>query len=148
MAGRRCEGCGKMCSVEVEAQNGAELDVADTGILSVSVDLVLNSACCGYEVATATAEGDEVFEFEHTAPEGAGDDWDCDGELTAEEVSTEATDWYEGKNAKTGKAYPMRYQKHYYGADVNVLVECSGCGASQEVSTTVGEQASGFEDTY
>lgn len=146
MAGRRCEGCGKMCSVEVECQNGSELNL-DDNCLNIIVELSLMSACCGYEVATASAETDETFEFEHTPPEDAPDDWECSGDLSVSETSVDPTDWYEGKD-KNGKPYPVRYQKHFYGAEVVANIECDGCGATLEVSATVGEQAGYFEDAY
>lgn len=138
----RCEDCGKMASVEPEVTD-TEIDV-DTDSYTITLTMELISQCCSSTVGEGSAEDTFSIDLEHEAPEGADDDWECDGDWEVEEASTDATDWYEGSNPKTGKPYPQRYQKHFYGGDVTVNITCSGCKALTSVDHRVGEQASGF----
>lgn len=149
---RRCSQCNLLCSVEqAEPEGGDELEVHDAGDGSAQVTgeirLVLNSGCCGDEVAEANAEVDETFAVEHKddCPFRAGLEAPLDGAdpETAEyevDASAEATDWSEGTSKNP------RYRKTFYGAEVSGTVTCSECEGKAEFSVTVGEQASYFDE--
>lgn len=145
-----CSGCSKFASVEVECDE-AMVEGDPSTDLDVSAELRLVSQCCSSEVATATAEGSISIQIEHGTKECETEhESKCDCDLTCDdefEISADAepTDWYYAKPRKDGKPTPMRYQKHFYGADVTVTVSCSGCGVSESDTVQIGEQASSFE---
>ena len=164
MAGRRCSSCNKMCSVELSDPE-FDLNVTNDGSggaeISGTVELRLESSCCSEEVATASVEVDgtiEADQFEHLEtcdywgePDKEGGERelkDADVGFDTSDESAEPDDWYEGTDPKTGKPYSMRYQRHYYGANVTVGVVCDSCGASATFEERVGEQASSFEEAY
>lgn len=146
-----CSSCNKFASVDVECDE-ATVEGEPDG-LDVSVELRLVSQCCSDTVAEATAEGSLSIDIEHGTKECEAvheEGKECDCDLTCDEEwliegEPEPTDWYYAPARKDGKPTPMRYQKHFYGADVTVTVSCTACGVSESDIVQVGEQASSFE---
>lgn len=136
----RCPDCNKFVGyeqAEPELDLSVELDKAEDGTpegadVTGSVRMVLNCAECGSELAEASLDiNDCNVALEHKEAESH------DVEVVDE--SADANDRYDGKPGT-----PSRYRRHYYGADISGTVQCS-CGAKAEFTTTVEEQASGFE---
>ena len=142
--GNRCEACGKFVSLEqeepevnsVEIESAGEIeDGAQELEINADVRLALNCGECGGEMKEANLDATETVQFTHAD--------DCDAELDdleIEEDGAEATDDYRPQGR------PMRYQKHYYGADVNVRVKCNKCEAEDTFTVKVEEQAGAFEE--
>jgi hypothetical protein len=107
--------------------NGVDAGGEVSSIVTGDVRLVLNSTCCGDEMAEANVD------FEITVPHPEDGD-----KHQLEVVEEEATNYdrLEGK----GRRAP-----HYYGADVTLKLKCS-CGWEGTVTEKVEEQASAFYD--
>jgi len=135
----RCPDCNKFVGNEPrepELNIEASLDYAPgekPGAASVTGDVRLVLACsdCSTELAEATLDVDVEVKLEHR-------DFDGQHEVTLDGESAENTDRFEGKG---------RGMRHYYGAEVSGTLRCS-CGAEGELSVTVEEQASGFEQMF
>lgn len=136
--GRRCPSCNKFPPVE-QGDPELNIDIEDvdgkSGRITGDIRLVLNSGCCGDEIAESNQEVPDEATFEH--PVSSDDE---KHEVTIESESADATDRYEGR-----KGAPIRYQKHYYGADVTVDLKCK-CGWTGQVTFKVEEAASAFDD--
>lgn len=132
----RCQSCNLLCSVEQE-ELYPEFDVDDEGVVTGSLELQLNSACCGDTVATAESEIEIDTGLEHKKG--------CETAEVSVEATADVTDWYQTKDRHGKPIKSIRYQKHFYGADVSVQVKCESCGAEAEGNEQVGEQASFFD---
>ncbi len=133
--GWRCSSCNLLCSVELAEPETDDLSL-DGDTITGSIRLLLESACCGEEVADS--EEDVEISIDHDCPENANGKKELDFELT--ECSAAATDRFDG-DAKA----KMRYRRHFYGADITATIHCNHCGGDEEVSGMVECQASGFE---
>ena len=140
----RCPDCLKFVSLEQEEPevNSVEIESAgdiEDGVqeLEVTADvrLVLNCGECGGEMKEANLDATETVQFTHA------DDCEAEeGDLEIEEDGAENMDDYR----PAGR--PMRYQKHYYGADVTVRVKCNKCEAEDTFTVKVEEQAGAFDE--
>lgn len=126
----RCTDCTKFVGSElvVEAEDADVSEEQEELVVSGEVRLVLQCSECSGELAESQQEYRETVGFGHKV-EG------CDGEVEIE--STEATemDRFDGKG---------RGAKHYYGADIVVVLGCNKCGQMVECYFKVEEQASCF----
>jgi hypothetical protein len=137
---RICPSCNKFASIEQgDADLNLEVDEVDEkhGRVIGDVRLVLTSGCCGDDIAETTLEVPENADLEFEHPVGSDDG---KHDVTIEDESYDPTDRFDGKPGT-----PMRYRRHYYGAQVTLTLKCK-CGWSKEVSFLVEEAASGFDD--
>ena len=125
----RCPDCNKFVGIEM-AEPELDLNVDNDGSITGEVRLVQTCADCGSELAEANLTIEGKVEFTHKV--------DCKKEsgLELDTEEAENDDRYEGKG---------RYSKHFYVANVCVVVKCPDCESRQEFDTTVEEQASSFE---
>ena len=134
----RCPDCNKFVGFE---QAEPELEVAlDGKTISGSVRLVLLCAECSQELMDAELDVD--IDVDHSCEKGK--DKEPDLELDGE--SADNTDRYEDKDRHGRPIKSMRYQKHFYGADLTFDVTCNHCGETFTVEDSVEEQASGFNE--
>ena len=134
----KCPSCNKFAPVE-QGDPELNLDLEETekgGRVTGDVRLVLNSGCCGDEMAEANLDvpDDDGVEFEHPLTSDDGKH-----EVEIHDESADAEDRYDGKPGT-----PSRYKRHYYGASVTLTLKCK-CGWTKEVSFSVEEQASAFD---
>lgn len=134
----RCPDCNKFVALEqeepeVEAEVSEERETGkaeSSVIVSGNVQLGLSCADCGTGLKGTDLDFEaEEVEFLHKTA-------DCTGELEVY-AEGESSDRYEGIG---------RYAKHFYGADIRAKVSCVACEAKVEVTASVEEQASAFED--
>jgi len=133
---RKCPSCNKFASIEQgEPELNIDLEEADEnkGRVTGDVRLVLNSACCGDEIAESTQDVEAEFDHPISSDDGKH-------EVTIESESADATDRFDGKEGT-----PMRFRRHYYGADITVDLKCR-CGWTGQVTMKAEEVASGFDD--
>lgn len=142
--GNRCPDCNKFVGLEaaepepdqVEIQSASPVN-QETGEQSIEVGgqvrLVLNCSDCGTEMAEANPDVEADFEFVHANP-------GCGGEVEIGDIDSMETDDYRPPGR------PMRYQKHYYGADLTINLNCPECGAEATVHASVEEQAGFFDE--
>ncbi len=137
----RCPDCKKFVSVtqedpefEPEVATDATGGLSQQGTVSGDIRLVLSCADCGTELAESTQSVEENFALVHEEGCKTLEAEDMP-ELEAEATAT-SNDRFEGKG---------RGARHYYGADIEVKLSCSECGAEATVETKVEEQASAFE---
>lgn len=152
----RCPDCNKFVPYDepqVEEQN---CDVSD-GEVQGEVRVVLTCAECGtelkehsFEIAHAIEhECDPAAYEEHQASLEEDDRTSEDEDPTYELVSSDnwnPSDYYEDKDRNGKPIKNPRYQKHYYGFEGTVTVQCSKCGEEFEVEIKDHEQASGFDE--
>ena len=136
MAGRRCPSCNLLCSVEQGEPEltSEELNVdsrTQEGSVTADVRVVLNSACCGDEIAEANLQYEKDVELKHDHNTKQFGEPSYELEITAEN-----NDRFEGKG---------RGQRHFYGADIEAKIKCS-CGWETTCEGSVDEQASSFEE--
>ena len=154
MPGNYCPDCTHFVSLEPEEVECDDLEVEDhgngSGEITGSVRLVLNCAECSTEMKEAYP--DVCISFEHECTDEINEDFDeGDTKYEIESAEGEPTDWMQTHD-RSGKPIkgPMRYRKHFYGADLNINVNCLRCGDSFEVVTSEAErpyeQASGFDE--
>lgn len=141
MGAPMCPSCSKFCSLEQDDDvDMGEVQIdSDSGEVTGNIRLVLKSQCCGEEIREANVEISDC-QWEHTCEEGKiSKDWnEGDEQFEIEDSSGEVSDRYtEG---------PIRYAKHYWGADLTIEVKCNKCGESHTLETRVEEQGSCFED--
>lgn len=139
----RCPDCNKFVSFdepEIESSNDAEVNDCeqdDGGQVTGSIRIVLKCADCGNELKDA--ELDYEATFEHTCKKRKKKqepEFEVDGE-----PDFTSTDRYDGKPGT-----PMRYRRHYYGAEISGIVVCKHCGEKIEFSATVEDRASSFNE--
>jgi hypothetical protein len=125
----RCPDCNKFVSFD-QLDPEIESSIEGTEIVG-TVRLVLACAECGGELKEANL--DFQVDLEHTCEDENNDDSDL--EIISE--GGEVKDRYEGKG---------RRAKHFYGADLTFEVKCRDCEETFDVTTSVEEQASGFDE--
>lgn len=135
MAGRRCSSCGLLCSVEVEILS-TDLNVDSDGCVNGTVEMVMDSSCCGDEVAQADVELNPP-EAGPYVPEECKCKADERNLEIEEKGDNEVTDEYVGKGKRP---------KHFYIAQIPVEVACTTCGKVREFTMTGKAQASEFEN--
>jgi hypothetical protein len=136
----RCPDCNKFVSFD---QQDPEVDAAvGNSEITGSVRLVLACAECGGELKEANI--DFSADIDHTCEGKDVSTEELDFEIVSE--MSENTDRYEDKDRKGRKIKSYRYMKHYYGAELTFEVKCLGCEEEFEVTASVEEQASGFEE--
>lgn len=125
----RCQDCNKFTGQEAGDPEVNSIEIDEDGHITADVRIVVNCADCGTEMKSAdlSLEGD-------MNPEILAKHQGEDHELEAEEESSEAIDEYQTTDAKGKPIKNMRYQKHLYGARLEVSVTCS---CSKEVIDTV-----------
>ena len=121
----RCQSCNQFCSIEAEAPEIDSEDVDNDGEVTLSVRVPYNSGCCGDEVASGDYELCGDVGFEHAKE-------DCEGPVSLEVVSSEATDRYQETDRHGKPIKSFRYKRHYYGVEATIKVTCEGCGAEAE----------------
>lgn len=134
----RCPDCNKFVSYdepEVEATVDDVVSTVDGEVtVSVSVDIALNCAECGTELKRASLSGDCEVKFPDDLKPCSDEDghmWECD------EVDAEGSSRSEGKG----------WAKTFYGASLTGEVKCPHCDQTGEVTGTVEEQASAFDES-
>jgi hypothetical protein len=124
-------------TVFTEPGVGDEVEDPDKAVATITgtVHIYLTSECCGDELKEANFDLEQ--ELEVTRAEGCT----CDlTELDAEVDTAEITDRNEKKTTRP------RYQKRFFGAQVNVTVSCS-CGKTKESFDWQGDiQASAMDE--
>jgi hypothetical protein len=131
----RCPDCNKFVSFdepEIEAQ---EPDI-DGSTLTGQVRIVLKCSDCGNELKDA--ELDYEIEIEHDCKKRKKKNPEYE---VCGEPDCSGTDRYDGKPGT-----PMRYRRHYYGAEVVGTVTCVHCKQEVAFFGDVEERAAGFND--
>lgn len=142
--GNRCPDEGKFVSLDFGDPEVDSLDIDGDGNITGNVRLVLNCASCGTEMKEANLEIEDLpaeIDEHIAAHKEAGEDFD----LSIEEDSSAMDDRFSADKDRKGKRIPMRFRKHYYIGNVEATVTCS-CGKKFNVTLSVEEQASAFED--
>jgi hypothetical protein len=138
----RCPDCNKFVSFD-QQEPEIEAEIDDTQVTG-SVRLVLACAECGGELKEANIDFQEDIDHECEAKPKEDEE-----QFTLENESGESSDRYQATMVnKKGKVIPIkpRYQKHFYGADLSFEVKCNCCGKTITVTSSVEEQASGFDE--
>lgn len=140
----RCENCNVFCSIANDDDNEVvSLDLDAGGrIINGEVRLVLNSECCGDEVAESHVD------FEIDIDDMMGDDIkleDEDGSVAEIENDEPVGDVrYQDTDKHGRKIKSMRYQRKYYVASFQVMLTDVD-GAEHTADVSVESQASEFE---
>lgn len=140
----RCPDCSKFVGLEQgdsEVMLNVDVLASAEDMIEGEVRLVLNCADCGTEMAEATASFEAAINPLDKEKKEKPHKWKADCSVDVSEDGAEASDRYDGKPGT-----PMRYQRHYYGADVTLALECS-CGWKGTASGLAEEQAGAFEST-
>lgn len=149
----RCPDCSKMVSygdptVEISDEEVSiqkeEGDRNFSGEVTCSARLVLPCGDCNTELKETTFEF--AIPFEHTCPEGTVITEEDEGEEFSVSVEGEGTDRYQSKNPKTGKPIPHRFQKHFFGVDIQADVTCPHCKEEFQVTGNEECQASSMDE--
>jgi hypothetical protein len=133
----RCPDCNKFVSLELQEPE-LNLNVEGDSITG-QVRLVLTCADCGGEAKEANLDIDLSL------------DHDCDrkeDDFELVDETAEPTERYQDKDQRGKSIKNPRYRRHYYGAEITVTVRCNHCDKEFEVTETVEEQASGFEELW
>lgn len=144
----RCPDCNKFVSFDEPQVEEDSIDVDGVEVTG-SVRVVLPCAECGTELKEATLDFELLIEHECADDSTVLDDWvGDDDELEYEIVSEDYTgcDRYQDTDSKGKKITNSRYMKHFYGAEVSITVKCLRCGEEIELTETVDEQASCFDE--
>lgn len=146
----QCPSCNKFPSLETADPEIDEGDIVidnyGDGSFSISGDvrLVRTSACCGEEMKEAIISFEA--EADHVCPKEDTEEKTADQRYFVQSVEASTTERSQDTDRKGKKIKSYRYMKTFIGADVYVTVRCSWCGEDIGVSTSVEEQASGFEE--
>jgi hypothetical protein len=125
----RCQSCGLFAGLD-EPDLAAQEPEFEGDTVTVAIDATYPSQCCADTVAEASYEATADVEPEHhkdCAAKAAGD-----AQYTLEAGEPSATDRFQTTDAR-GKPIPARYQRHYYGVEVEVAITCDDCGEKTEV---------------
>ena len=136
----RCSDCNKFVSF-----NEPEVEVTDEtiagNVVSGRVRIVLQCAECGQELKDA--ELDFEMEIDHECSKCGKDE---EPTFTMDTVNASPNERFQDKD-RHGKPIKLaRYRKHYYGADLDCKVTCEKCDEEIEVTSSVEEQARGFNE--
>ena len=134
----RCSSCNKFVPNGDPEATVEDSDVNGTS-LTGSIRIVIPCGECGTEMKDAQLDFDIEIEHECKKPKD-----DPEFELEGD-VEVEAGDRYE-TTGKNGKALKPRYQKHFYTAEIQATVKCCSCNEFIEITDTLEEQASGFNE--
>lgn len=116
-----------------DEKEGANKEDRDHATARVTGDcrIVITAECCGDELKEASFEIDQELEIVR------GEGCECDLTELSVEAEGEISDRTESTITKTKKdgtvvvkQVPYRYQKRYYGAQLNVVVTCE-CGKTR-----------------
>lgn len=141
------EGAGDGEDAEVGLDKAIDVRLYVTG----TVRICLTSECCGEEMKEASFDVEEELELSR------GEGCECDlGEcdISTSESLTDRSETFKERIAKRGPnkgqtvrtSIPSRYQKRFYGAEVEIEASCS-CGKSTATSKWSDEvPASGMEE--
>lgn len=136
---RRCSSCGKACSLEMsedfdvnpDLQAGEEDADKPTEIgISFDCEIMMQSACCSDDVASAQVEASGDVTIEH-GPDCVLEDRDYSAAADCTPVEE-----------RTGG----RYGKTTRGVEAVITVTCTVCSATEDVTLTATEAASAFEN--
>lgn len=152
----RCPDCEKMVSYDTEAEVEVtnEPEVSEDGVVTLTVRRVLPCGECGTELKEAELEMEAEAEIllrechceeDAEAARLAGEEPEA-YEWEAEVLSAEPTTDTVTKDRHGRPIKSSRYMKTLYGADVEVEVKCSRCGASETLEMSDSLQASAFEE--
>jgi hypothetical protein len=133
----RCPDCNKFVSLELQEPE-LNLNVEGDSITG-QVRLVLTCVECGNEGKETNLDIDLAL------------DHDCDraeDDFELVDEAAETTERYQDKDRHGKPIKNPRYRRHYYGAEITATVCCNKCGKEFEVTETVEEQASGFEELW
>lgn len=141
----RCPDCAKMVSydTEVEPEVTQDPEVVD-GTVTMTVRRILGCGECGtelkdteleleMEVQPGAHEGDEQAECDH--------EWELENDPDVSNTERRATHDRHGKPIRN-----HRYQRQFYGVEVEGSVKCSKCGLAGEFKGDAEEQASGMSE--
>jgi hypothetical protein len=161
----RCPSCSKFQSLSMDAEPEIDSQI-DTRVdeegehmadITGTVKIVLTSECCGDEMKEATFDIDlqDIELTKATDCTCEGETWhedahiaDESGQITDRQESSVPFTYKRGplKGQTIRKPIPPRFQKHYYGAQVDFSIHCP-CG--KEIGTATFEddvQASGMDE--
>jgi len=135
----RCPDCNKFVPYSGDEEpevESVDLDV-DSGTVTAEVRLHKDCAECGMELKEIT------FSLEGDVPKEFYDEHHDDGKgkhlLEADEETVEQTE----RTDNPGR--PARYQRHYYGVSLEVVITCS-CGETCSVTLTDDAPASALDE--
>lgn len=144
----RCPDCQKFVGLEMAEPGVESIEISSFGEIdketgkqelefSGEVRLVLECAECSGEMKEVICSFDNVIIFEHEPG--------C--KATEEDVEIEE-DGIESTEDSRPPGAPSRFQKHFYGADVNIRIWCPKCENTMDTTAVVEEQASNFEEMF
>jgi hypothetical protein len=143
----------KDAELEFEAQIEHECDNSEK-------EKKLDEAIAAHKCPKCNADLKDVGNDKWTCPGGCFTDVELD-EIEAElhdefneepefeiedDFDASSTDRFEDKDRHGKPIKSMRYQRHYYGAEITGSVKCSKCGEVIQIDTSVEEAASGFNE--
>jgi len=129
----RCSSCNLFCSLDEPEFEASEPEY-DGDEVSVEIEATFNSQCCGDTAgsATYTATGNPDFDHKEECVSGKAGD----AEYTVEAADPQATDRYQTTDRHGKPIKNPRYQRHFYGVEVDVTVTCDECAASETVTAS------------
>ena len=147
---RLCSGCQKFASISEDAEPEVEAN-ADGDKIQGTVTVRLESACCNETMAEAELEWNYTIQdsdHEHRTLETDIDEWAADnGEIYEVESVDAAFTSEQQTTARDGRPIRnSRYARMFYGAEITATVRCNACDVEFDVTDTVLEQASNFND--
>lgn len=143
----RCPSCNKFVGIEAAEPEVNSVEVeADGEAVRADVRLALVCLECGEELSEYNFEIEAEIDEVSTHAQ-AHDEAGVEYTLDVEDNGAEAFDRYQTQDRHGKPIKNMRYQRHFYGVNVDVKVTCS-CGQEFDAQLTGEEQASAFDQLY
>lgn len=142
----RCPDCSKFVSLDTESDPEITLSIDDEGVVTGSVRITNNCQECSQELTEANFDVELDFSaevLEHRESFSKEEQKDHDS-LDLEDDGGSRVDEYQTKDRNGKQIKSARYQKHLYGAEVEVTVTCK-CGETFTQSWSDKIQASAMD---
>lgn len=143
----KCADCGSELK-DADIQETIDINDHHTCKAEKTHDVECTECSGSGEVDSDDGTSEEKVECKECGGAGSVDeDVEVDDEFTMEnEPDAEGFDRYQDKD-RNGKAIKSaRYMKHFYGATLSSTCKCGRCGEEFSFTTTLEEQASGFNE--
>lgn len=141
----RCPDCGIFVSYGGDYEPEIEDEEINENELRGEVRVVLDCADCGLELKELLMEYEA--EIEHDCSAASDEDEEPDEDQF--EIQATATQFIERRQTTDRHGKPIRnprYQRTYYGAEINTVIKCTKCGEEFDMDIQVEDMASAFEE--
>lgn len=142
----RCGDCNKFVSLDSDIDPDVRVEVDENGSVSGTVTIVNQCGECSTDMQTAEFEIDMDFSDEYdTHLTACGKDTKKEDHELEVVFEPTRTDHYQKKDKNGKPIKSARYQKHFYGAEGEVIVQCK-CGEEFREQWSDSIQASGMDE--